>query len=226
MAGERLTFFLDVDNTLVDNDAAKAELKRRLEALLGREAARFWVTYEAVRADTGVVNIPLTLRRFEQAWPAGAASRSLAERVALAEVFTLFPYPRFLFPDALAAIASLKARGRVTILSDGDPAFQVRKIWRAGLAAAVDGAVMVFDQKTKRLLEATAFYPADHYVIVDDKPGVLAAARSQLGAAVTTVHIAHGHYATGVDAAGEATIDIQIGTIGELPRQVAALHRS
>ncbi|MDQ3411960.1 MAG: hypothetical protein M3509_07545, partial [Chloroflexota bacterium] len=61
MAGARTTFFLDVDNTLIDNDAAKAELQRRLDDLLGLvEAARFWATYEAVRAETGVVNIPLT----------------------------------------------------------------------------------------------------------------------------------------------------------------------
>jgi len=40
---EHLVFFLDVDNTLLDNDALKADVGRQLESMLGPErAARFW----------------------------------------------------------------------------------------------------------------------------------------------------------------------------------------
>lgn len=217
MAGRRLTFFLDVDNTLIDNDAAKAELGQRLAALLGAAAAaRFWETYEAVRADTGVVNIPLTLLRFHQAAAAAGGAPALADRSALAGIFTLFPYRRFLFPAALTVIASLQRRGQVTILSDGDPVFQARKIWRAGLADAVEGAVMVFDQKTAHLAEAAAFYPADHYVIIDDKPTILRQARAVLGNEVTTVQVAHGHYARREPGAAAAAIDITVAAIGEV----------
>src|SRR5947208_1536558 len=63
----RLAFLLDVDNTLLDNDAAKEEIDRRLRALLGQgEAERFWALYEEVRSDTGVVSFPLTLARFDE----------------------------------------------------------------------------------------------------------------------------------------------------------------
>lgn len=217
MFGARTTFFLDVDNTLIDNDAAKVELQRRLDDLLGPdEAARFWATYEAVRAETGIVNIPLALQRFERAGPAGGAARPLAARSALASVFTLFPYPRYLFAETLAVIAGLRIWADVAIFSDGDSVFQVRKIWRAGLADAVAGAVMVFPRKTEHFLEATAFYPADRHVIVDDKPAVLRRARAVLGDAATTVQIAHGHYAARDAADGDPAIDLRLRAIGEL----------
>jgi len=152
-AAPRLTFLLDVDNTLLDNDAAKTELGARLAALLGEAgAARFWDLYEVVRAEVGMVNVPLTLARFEQdiglgtdAAPEGGTDRD--RRFALADLVMRFPYDRFLYRGALAAVAHLRAMGRVAILSDGDPTFQTSKIWRAGLDAAVDGAVLVFGHK-------------------------------------------------------------------------------
>ena len=62
MTTTRLTFLLDVDNTLLDNDAAKAAIAAGLDGLLGRERAeRFWQHYEEVRRDEGMVNVPLTL---------------------------------------------------------------------------------------------------------------------------------------------------------------------
>lgn len=221
MRGERLTVFIDVDNTLIDNDAAKAELQRRLVNRLGPgEAARFWAAYEAVRDETGIVNIPATLLRFaaERGDAAAEAPMTTGERAALAAIFAEFPYPDFLFPDSLPMIAQLRRHGhQVAILSDGDPVFQTRKIWRAGLLAAVDGAVMVFADKTTQLLDATAFYPADRYVVVDDKAAVLWRARQILGPAVTTAHLAHGHYARTISDEEAAAIDIRFRRIGELP---------
>lgn len=222
MDEKRLTVFIDVDNTLIDNDAAKLELQRRLVDCLGPgEAARFWADYEAVRDETGIVNIPATLLRFaaERDDVTTNAPMTNDERAALAEIFAGFPYRDFVFPDSLPMIAQLRRHGQVAILSDGDPVFQTRKIWRAGLLAAVDGAVMVFADKTKQLREATAFYPADRYVIVDDKATILWHARQTLGPAVTTVHLAHGHYARTIsnDNDEAAAIDIRLRRIGELP---------
>lgn len=229
MSGERLTVFIDVDNTLIDNDAAKVELRRRLVDRLGPgEAARFWAAYEAVRAETGIVNIPATLLRFatERDGAAANAPMAVGERAALAAIFAEFPYSDFLFPDSLPMIAQLRRHGhQVAILSDGDPVFQTRKIWRAGLLAAVDGAVMVFADKTKQLLEATAFYPAARYVVVDDKAAVLRHVRQTLGPAVTTVHLAHGHYARAVSDDEAAAIDIRLRRIGELPAALGLDHQ-
>ena len=215
-----LTVFIDVDNTLIDNDAAKAELQRRLVDYLGPgEAERFWAVYEAVRDETGIVNIPSSLLRFAAERDHATTNEPMTteERAALAEIFAGFPYRDFVFPDSLPMIAQLLRHGQVAILSDGDPVFQTRKIWRAGLLAAVDGAVMVFADKTKQLREATAFYPADRYVVVDDKAAILWHARQTLGPAVTTVHLAHGRYARAISTDEAAAIDIRLRRIGELP---------
>src|SRR5829696_510364 len=61
----RVTFLFDVDNTLIDNDRAKADLSARIAALLGVAGERrFWELYEEVRHDLGLVNIPLILARY------------------------------------------------------------------------------------------------------------------------------------------------------------------
>src|SRR5690348_10909918 len=167
-AAASFTALLDVDNTLLDNDRAKADLDRALATLVGdAERTRFWRLYEAVRGETGVVDIPLTLARF-----AGEKS-DLARQAALADLFMRFPYERYLFPDALATIAHLRRLCQAVILSDGDPIFQVSKIWRAGLTSAVDGKAIVVDHKERRLAQIVAAYPAARYLLVDDKPALL-----------------------------------------------------
>jgi FMN phosphatase YigB (HAD superfamily) len=218
----RLTFLLDVDNTLLDNDAAKAQLAVGLVALLGDDgAARFWRLYEDVRRDEGMVNIPLTLARFERAAGLGtdaapAAGPDRARRFALADLLMAFPYERYLYPGALEAVAHLRRLGRVAILSDGDPTFQPSKIWRAGLDAAVDGYVLVFDHKEDHLAEVVAAFPADHYVLVDDKPDILARVRERLACPLTTVLVRQGKYAAAGGAAGEAAVHLAIDRIADL----------
>ena len=57
--------FLDVDNTLLDNDAAKREMDRRMAVLIGKRGSeRFWEVYEEVRSEATMVDIPRTLARF------------------------------------------------------------------------------------------------------------------------------------------------------------------
>ena len=64
-----LVFLLDVDNTLLDNDRAKADINAALMSLLGgRGTERFWALYEEVRKEFGVVNYPETLKRFADSW--------------------------------------------------------------------------------------------------------------------------------------------------------------
>lgn len=196
----RLTFLLDVDNTLLDNDAAKAELGRRLVASLGEaEAERFWVAYEEVRAGAGVVSYPLTLARFWAEAPSGEDPTARRERViALADLVVAFPYADFVYPDALDTVAHLRRLGRVAILSDGDPAYQPTKIARAGLDAAVDGFVLVYAHKQEHMVEVTATLPADRFVLVEDKPdniSLVRAALAELGLPLTGILVRQGKYA-------------------------------
>jgi len=213
----RLTFLLDVDNTLLDNDGAKSEVSVRLGKLLGETGrARFWEMYEAIRSERGMVNIPLTLARFEAEITATAGGRDPARRFALADLLMGFPYDRFLFPGALDALAHLRRLGRVAILSDGDPTFQPSKIWRAGLDAAVDGYVLVFDHKEEHLAEVVAAFPADHYVMIDDKPDILTAVRARLAAPVTTVFLRRGRYAAALPPGPWAGADVTLDAIADL----------
>ena len=62
-----LMFFFDVDNTLLDNDRAKADMEAQLLGVLGQEGSkRFWELYEEVRKEGGVVSYPKTIARFRR----------------------------------------------------------------------------------------------------------------------------------------------------------------
>ena len=186
----RLTFFLDVDNTLLDNDAAKTEMDRRLRHLVGDQgAARFWRIYEDIRGETTIVDIPSTIAR----WCSGQDDREV--RFGLADLFMAFDFVDFVYPDAIAALKHLQTFGTTAILSDGDPVFQNAKIHRSGLAGAVGGNVIVYPHKDKHLIEITAAFPADRYVFVDDKPSVLAKIADGMTAPFSTIFIRQGKYA-------------------------------
>ncbi len=218
----RLTFLVDVDNTLVDNDAAKVELDRRLRGLLGNnETERFWRLYEEVRREAGVVSYPLTLARFHEETgldepPArdDVAQREL--RFALADLTVAFPYAEFLYPGTLEALAHLRSLGRVVILSDGDPAYQPSKIARAGLDAAVDGFVLVYPHKEEHLREVTAAFPADRYVLIEDKPDNITRVRANLAAPFTGVLVRQGKYAAVVGVGPWSGAEFTLESINDL----------
>ena len=231
MTVPRLTFLLDVDNTLLDNDAAKAELDRRLRDHLGDgETERFWRVYEAVRHDLSLVSYPETLARFAAETARGSApapegAEARRRRYALADLVVTFPYDRFLYPEALAAVAHLRTLGRVAVLSDGDPAYQPSKIARAGLDAAVEGFVLVYAHKEDHLREITAAFPADHYVLVEDKPETIAkvrAALAALGATLTGVLVRQGKYAAAAGDGDWPGADLTLARIGRLRELTAA----
>ena len=192
----RTTSLIDVDNTLLDNDAAKVEIDRRLDVLLGeRGSDQFWAAYEAVRAEQGVVDIPRTIAR---------AVREIGDQAVhrpLAELFMTFPFRDYIYPGALDLLKELRTQGPVVILSDGDPIFQPVKIARAGLATAVDGFVLVFPHKEEHLPELAAAFPADRFLLIDDKPTVIermTERAEELGAPLETILVRQGKYAAQV----------------------------
>jgi FMN phosphatase YigB (HAD superfamily) len=195
----RITFLFDVDNTLIDNDRAKQGLSQRIADVLGTEGERrFWELYEEIRRESGLVNIPLILSRYGGEL-ADDSTRSETERrrlrFALADAVMNFPYRDYLYPGAIEAIRQARQHGTVAVLSEGDATFQPHKIWTTGLDPEVDGNVLVFDHKLQHLDEMVAAFPADHYVLVEDKPDILAAVKRALGDQVTTVLVRQGKYA-------------------------------
>jgi FMN phosphatase YigB (HAD superfamily) len=207
----RLTFFVDVDNTLLDNDAAKREMDRRMAVLIGKHGSeRFWEIYEEVRAETAMVDIPRTLARF---------STELSDqetRFLLADLFMRFPFAQFLFPGTPATVAHIRTLGSVAILSDGDAIFQTAKIIRSGLAAAVDGYAHVYAHKEEHLDELTGAFPADHYVLIDDKPEVITKVAARLTAPLTTVFVRQGKYAAKAPSGNWTGAGLTVESIGDV----------
>ncbi|HEV2249815.1 MAG TPA: HAD family hydrolase [Candidatus Limnocylindria bacterium] len=209
--------FLDVDNTLLDNDAAKAALESRIAAAIPPEAARrFWDLYEIVRAAEDYVDLPETVARLGADRPSDA--------VAVARIIDTLPYRDFLYPEALDMIERLWGQWTPVILSDGDPVFQPRKIERAGLAAAVRGNVLIYVHKEQRLAEALGRFSGGRPVFVDDKARILGRIERQLPGAFT-VHVLQGRYAGERVEPGDPGPDLQIARIADLPDAIAAVER-
>ena len=80
---------------------------------------------------------------------------------------------------------------------------RVLSLWAAGW--------VICEHKEQELETIRARYPARHYVLIDDKPGILAAVKSALGDAVTTVLVEQGPYA--LEAAGDAPPDVRLPSI-------------
>jgi hypothetical protein len=107
--------------------------------------------------------------------------------------------------------------GSAVILSDGDVVFQPLKISRSGLADAVSGRVLIYVHKEQELDDLEQRYPAEHYVLVDDKLRILAAVKKFWGSRVTTVFVRQGHYAADPRVlASYPPADLSIGRIGDL----------
>jgi FMN phosphatase YigB (HAD superfamily) len=205
-------FLLDVDNTLLDNDRFAADLSDRLEQAFGAtERARYWAIFGALREQLGLADYLGSLQSFR----AGLDDHPLL--LAMSEFLLEYPFAARLFPRALDAVAHLSTLGRPVVLSDGDVIFQPRKIQRSGIWDAVEGRVMIYLHKERVLDHMQRRYPAAHYVMVDDKPNLLAAMKSTLKDKLTTVFVRQGHYALAPDSdAVEPPPDMRIEHIGDL----------
>jgi hypothetical protein len=106
---------------------------------------------------------------------------------------------------------------RRLILSDGDAVFQPRKVERSGLWRAFDNRVLIYIHKEQELEDAERLYPADHYVLIDDKLRILAEVKKIWGERVTTVFPKQGHYALDSKTLAEyPPADIELAKIGDL----------
>jgi FMN phosphatase YigB (HAD superfamily) len=190
LSGDEVIFLLDVDNTLLDNDRFAADLGDRLEQAFGpAERARYWTIFAQLREQQGLADYLGSL----QAFRAGLDDRP--ELLDMSAFLLEYPFASRLFPRALEAVAHLSTLGRPVVLSDGDIVFQPRKIHRSGIWDAVGGRVMIYLHKERMLDHVQERYPASHYVMVDDKPNLLAAMKSSLKNGLTTVFVRQGHYA-------------------------------
>ncbi len=128
-----------------------------------------------------------------------------------------YPFAARLYPGALDVVKRVKRWGKVAILSDGDAVFQPRKVERSGLWKAFGGHVLIYIHKEQELAGVEKFYPAQHYVMVDDKLRILQAIKDVWKDRVTTVFPRQGHYAKDKKAIAQyRPADISIERIADL----------
>ncbi len=207
-----VAFLVDVDNTLLDNDHIAADLKRHLEHTVGPERqARYWAIFEELRAELGYADYLGALQRYRVEQPRDP-------RVLTVSSFMVnYPFANRLYPNSLDVLERFRAWGPTVIFSDGDAVFQPRKVERSGLQEAVDGHVLIYIHKEQELDDVVRRYPADHYVLVDDKLRILTAVKRAWGGRVTSVFPRQGHYAHDPKAlATYPPADVGVEHIGDL----------
>ena len=207
-----VVFLLDVDNTLLDNDRFAADLGARLEqgfGVAGRD--RYWALYAKLRDKLGYADYLGTLQAFRDGLDDDP------DLLQMSSFLLEYPFAQRLYPRALEAIAYLRTLGLPVVLSDGDVVFQPRKLQRSGIWDAVAGRALIYLHKQRALDAMQRRYPATHYVMVDDKPQLLAAMKQVLGARLTTVFVRQGHYALeSIDTPINPPPDMGIEAIGAL----------
>jgi len=208
-----VVFLLDVDNTLLDNDAVTADLKEFLTREVGRERQeRYWALFEEIRSDLGYADYLGALQRYRLEYPRDP------HLLAMSSYLVEYPFADRLYPDSLHVVRHLSCFGPTAILTDGDVVFQPHKIRRSGLFEAVQGRVLIYIHKERELGDVEARFPASRYVFVDDKVRLLEAVKRIWGGRVTTVFVRQGHYAHDPRIGDYSAPDITIQRIGELRR--------
>ena len=211
-APETTVFLVDVDNTLLDNDHIQADLKRHLEREFGAASRdRYWAILEELFTDLGYRDYLGALQQYRAERP-----RDI-HLLSMSSYLVDYPFANRLYPQALDVLERFRGWGPTAILSDGDVVFQPRKVERSGISEAVDGHVLIYIPKEQALEDVEQRYPAHRYVLVDDKPRILAAVKEIWGNRVTTVLPRQGQYAN--DARVVASLpsaDITVERIGDL----------
>lgn len=209
---DKVVFLFDVDNTLLDNDRVSKDLQIFLEKEVGsKRSNRYWEIFETLRAELGYADYLGALQRYRVENPYDS------HLLAVSTYLVNYPFANRLFPNSLDVIEYCKQFGKVVILSDGDVVFQPRKVERSGLYEAVDGNILIYIHKELELDDVERRYPAEQYVLVDDKIRILTAIKKSWGAKVTTVFPKQGHYALDEKEVSKyPKADITLERIGDL----------
>ena len=212
MTPNPVVFLVDVDNTLLDNDRIQDDLKRHLEREFGAASRdRYWAILEQLFSELGYRDYLGALQRFRVEHPQDI------HLLTMSSFLVDYPFANRLYPGSLDVLERFRSWGPTVILSDGDVVFQPRKVERSGIFEAVDGHVLIYIHKEEALDDVERRYPADRYVLVDDKLRILDAVKRIWGDRVTTIFPRQGQYAHDSKAiAGYRPADVTVERIGDL----------
>ena len=207
-----IVFLFDVDNTLLDNDRVQAHLSEHLAKHYGTAARdRYWEILRDLVDELGYTDYLGALERYR------VEALHRPEILLMSSWLVDYPFAERLFPGAFEVIKHVQQWGQAVILSDGDAVFQPRKVERSGLWHAVNGRVLIYIHKERELAYVERLYPADRYVLIDDKLRILTAVKKIWGERVTTVFPKQGHYAhDSAILAANPRADIELDSIGDL----------
>jgi len=207
-------FFFDVDNTLLDNDRVTEDLRKYLQCEVGaKRGGRYWAIFEQLREELGYADYLGALQRYRMEYP------HELHLLTVSKFLVNYPFANRLYPNSLDAIEHVKQWGPVALLSDGDVVFQPRKVDRSGLFEAVEGRVLIYVHKENELGDVERRFPANHYVLIDDKLRILSAVKNIWGRRVTTVFVRQGHYAFDPEVLAKyPAADLTVERIGDLSR--------
>ncbi|HTP06428.1 MAG TPA: HAD family hydrolase [Nitrospirota bacterium] len=212
MTPSPIVFLVDADNTLLDNDRIQNDLKRHLERECGAACRdRYWTILEQLFTDLGYRDYLGALQRFRVEHP------QEIQLLSMSSFLVDYPFANRLYPGSLDVLERFRTWGPTVILSDGDVVFQPRKIERSGIFEAVEGHVLIYIHKEKELDDVERRYPAQHYVLVDDKLQILTAVKRAWGSRVTTVFPRQGQYAQDRNVIAQCPpADLAVNRIGDL----------
>ena len=207
-----IVFLVDVDNTLLDNDRILQDVRDHVGEVCGPEARdRYWQIVIRLFDELGYRDYLGALQLYRMENPHDPRLFRLAEFVID------YPFADRLYPGALEALARFSQWATTTALTDGDVVFQPRKVERSGIWRAVDGKVMIYVHKEEELDDVIRRFPAEHYVLVDDKLRILTAIKQIWGARVTTVFPRTGMYAHDSEVLAKyPAADVTVESISEL----------
>jgi FMN phosphatase YigB (HAD superfamily) len=205
-------FLVDVDNTLLDTDHIQNDLQEHLEREFGAACRdRYSKILENLFEEFGYRDYLGALQRYRNEHPTDI------RLLKMSSYLVDYPFADRLYPGALDVLKRLRSWGQTVILSDGDVVFQPRKVERSGIDEAVSGHVLIYIHKEEALADIERRYPAAHYVVIDDKPRILAAMKKAWGERVTTVFPRQGKFAHDPKMLGAFPVpDVTIERIGDL----------
>jgi len=206
-------FLVDVDNTLFDNDRFAVELSAHLEKSFNvAERERYWSLHKKRWAEFGISDYLGTMQQFRQ------GLQNDPSLLQMSSFLLDFPFGDLLYPHALEVVKHMRSLGPASALSDGDMVFQPRKLQHSGIFDAFHGNALIYEHKQHELDLLQQRFPAQRYVMIDDKPNILADMKKVLGDRLTTVFVRQGRYAAYASPELRSAPDMKIDAIADLLR--------
>lgn len=189
-------FIFDLDNTLINTDAVKEFVSKKLvPKILSRKVKDFnkdellklfWKEYEQTRKRLGFVSIP-------------DFSDSFAKRIQVVEyanevrrMFYTIPFDRFVYDGVYELMEYIKEKGEIVIVSEGDLVYQPMKIKNLNFSKDVN-EIFVFENKNKNIKKIVKIYEGRRKIVIDDKMTDLEAF-AKVSTEILTIHIKQGIY--------------------------------